>query len=100
MHIDNMSIRAHRILALEYSPQPTFNCSHESELFDFLLEDERTQDGRNADGVGMVEFQRNRLQEAIDRSDLKLDEGTRAELQADITWAIRKGQDYVMYDCF
>jgi len=95
-----MSIRAHRVNTLEYASSPTFNCSHETELFDFLLDDERTQDGRNMDGSGIVEVKLETLQEALNSRELQLDEDTRSDLQADMASAREKGRDYILYDCF
>jgi len=100
MHIENMSIRAHKIISLEYAQFPSFNCNCETDLLDFLMEGEYTHDGRNDDGSGMVEIAVERLQESIENSMLKLDKGTRDDIEADIVWAKQKGRDFITYDCF
>ena len=100
MHIENMSIRAHRIVTLEYAQHPSFNCDYETGLLDFLMEGEGAHDGRNDDGSGIMEVAVERLQEAIENRELKLDEGTRDEIEADVVWATQNLRDFITYDCF
>ena len=97
MHIKNMSISAHRVIVLEYAEYPSFKCGSETDL---LIEDKDTHDGRNENGTGIVEVAVERLQEAMESSELKLDKETRDNIQADIAWAKQKGLDHVMYDLF
>lgn len=99
-HLKNMSIRAHRVIKIEYAPEPTFNCWHDTELLDFLLENDKVHDGRNMDGVGMIEFSVDELQAAVDDKDLKFDDEVRKQLQADITASKEAGDTYIQYDCF
>lgn len=100
MHIENMSVSAYRVNTLEYASQPTFNCSYEAELFDYLLNDVRVFDGRNNDGVGIIEVSLELLSEALDHDGLQISGNTRASIEADMAWAREKGRDYIQYDCF
>lgn len=95
-----MSIRAHKIITLEYAPYATFNCTYQNGLLDFLMEHECTHDGRSDNGSGMVEVAVERLEEALESSELKLEKGTRDDIQADITWAKEQNRDFIMYDFF
>ena len=95
-----MSVNAHRVNSLEYASSSSFNCSYDTDLFDFLLNDSRTHDGRNNDGVGIIEVKLELLQEALDDDGLRIDDGTRADVKADMAWAREKGRDYIQYDCF
>jgi len=85
---------------LEYAGHPTFSCSHEPELFDFLVSERQTHDGRNYDGVGVVEVKLGGLKAALGHRQINLGEGTREAIEEDIKWANARGQDYIIYDCF
>jgi hypothetical protein len=95
-----MSIRAHRIIKIEYAPGPTFNCWHDTELLDFLLENDEVHDGRNLDGAGIIEFNVDELQAAVDDKNLKLNDEVRRQLQADIVASKVADDEYIQYDCF
>lgn len=95
-----MSVRAHRVNEVEYASSSSFNCSYDTGLFDFLLNDIRTFDGRNGDGLGIIEVKLELLREALDHDGLQIDDCTRADVEADMAWAREKGRDYVQYDCF
>jgi hypothetical protein len=99
MHIENMSIRAHRILTMEYAPEPTFNCSDETELMDFLLDHPDTSDRRDPHS-GVIEVGVDGLQAALDSTALKLEAGVRERLQGDLASSKFGGDEYIMYDCF
>ena len=95
-----MSVRAYKVIALQYAENPTFNCWHDEKLMDFLTSEE-LYDGRNVDGVGTIEVSVELLQKALaNGNELKWDEYIREALKADMTWAKKKGQDYIRYECF
>jgi hypothetical protein len=100
MHIENISIRAHKVSKMEYAPYSTFNCWHDNKLFDFLMNSDRTHDGLNMDGLGMIEVSVGRIQEALASQDLNLDNDVRESLESDIAWAKGREKDYISYDCF
>ena len=100
MHIENMSITAHKVSKVEYAPYSTFNCWHDNKLFDFLMNADHTHDGLNMNGVGMIEVSVSRLQQALASPDLDLDNDVREALEADIAWAKGREKDCVCYDCF
>jgi hypothetical protein len=96
MHIENMSIRAHRIISIKYAPDTTFNCWHDNALFEFLLENNTTND----DGIGVIDVSVERLKEALTSPDLSLGDDVREGLETDIAWAKTQDRDYINYDCF
>lgn len=98
-----MSVRAHRIVKIEYAEGASFNLWHDDQLVGFL---DRTESGGlwsqlNDDGGGVVNLSTETLQKAIDKAgELELDKETVAALQADIAAAKDQGNEYVEYDCF
>lgn len=98
-----MSVRAHRILKVEYAPETSFNLSADEKLVEFL------ENGNNLgfycqmndNGGGVVSVSIEALQAAIDKADdLGLDEFTVKVLGEDIAAAVNMETDSVEYDCF
>lgn len=95
-----MSVRAYKVIDLQYAPNPSFNCWHDEKLMNFLAREE-LYDGRNMDGVGTIEFSVEVLQKALDKGkELELDEYVCEAIRTDIAWAKMKGRDYIRYECF
>jgi len=98
-----VSVRAHRILSVEYAPETSFNLWHDEKLVEFL---ERNNDlgfyrQMNDDGSGVVTVSIEALQKAIDEAEeLELDEATVRVLGEDIAAAKLANNEYVDYDCF
>ena len=98
-----MSVRAHRILSVEYAPETSFNLYGDEKLVDFLQKenDQGFYDQMNSDGGGVVTVSIEALQKAIDQAEeLELDEVTVRVLGEDIAAAKLADNDYVDYDCF
>ena len=94
-----MSVRAHRILKVEYADRPSFNLWHDEKLVKFL--DDHMDGGfysqLTTDGGGVVCIEPSVIQEAINSAkELELDEDTVAQLRADVEAA----EGSIDYDCF
>jgi hypothetical protein len=59
-----MSVRAYRINTIDYEDVPTWNTWHE-DLIGWLMEHEDFWDGRNDDGVGIIEVSTDALKKAL-----------------------------------
>jgi len=95
-----MSVRAYKVVALQYAQSPSFNCWHDEKLMDFL-EGEEIYDGRNSEGGGTMEMSVEVMQKALDKGkELELDEYACEAIRTDIAWAKKKGRDYIRYECF
>lgn len=98
-----MSIRAHRIEKIIYAEKTLFNSGH-GNLSDFLLNHDETNDQRNNDGGGLVEFPFRVLKEALeDRVSLKFNDEEIESLIDEIYDLEKKGKgdyDYIQYDLF
>ncbi|GAH68348.1 unnamed protein product [marine sediment metagenome] len=96
-----MSVRAHRILKVEYAPNTSFNLYYDQKLIEFF---DRNNDGgfysqMNDGGGGVVSIEVSAIKEAIEKAaELQLDEDTVKQLKADIEAA--GDNDFVDYDCF
>jgi len=98
-----VSVRAHRILSVEYAPETSFNLYHDEKLIDFLQHENDLgfYDQMNGDGGGKITVNIEALQKAIDQAkELELDEVTVRVLGEDIAAAKVHNEDYVDYDCF
>lgn len=96
-----MSVRAHRILKVEYADNPSFNLYHDEKLVQFL--DRQNHSGfysqLSDDGGGVVSVEVSVLRQAIEKaSELELDKDDVKTLQADIE-ASGEGET-IDYDCF
>lgn len=98
-----MSVRAHRIIKVEYSPETTFNLSYDQKLVEFL---DGENDGGfwshlNDDACGQVGISVEALNKALKRAEsLELDEYTVKAIKDDIAFAESQDDGYVTYDCF
>jgi hypothetical protein len=100
MHIENMSITAHRITKIEYAPDPTFDCWYDGGILEFLLDGDESHAEFTMDAVGVFEVNIKRLKEALASPDLTLGDEVRKALEADIAWAKSREKNYISYDCF
>lgn len=96
-----MSVRAHRILKVEYAPNPSFNLWHDEKLINFL--DTQNDSGffsqMNGNGGGVVNIEASVIKKALEKAgELELDEDTVEQLKADIEAAGEDGS--IDYDCF
>ncbi len=96
-----MSVRAHRILKVEYAPSSSFNLWHDKKLVEFL--DNHNDSGfysqMNENGSGVVSIEVSVIKEALEKAvELELDEDTVEQLKADIE-AIGD-EPTIDYDCF
>lgn len=90
-----MSVRAYRVNEIKREENPTFNMWHDSNLRDFLEVNDCLE---NYNDGGMVEVSVELLKEAI--KEVKLDKEIIRAIQKDIKWAEKKGEDYILYDCY
>ena len=95
-----MSVRAHRILKVEYAKNPSFNLWHDEKLINFIdtHNDLGFYEQMNANGGGVVCVETSVIKDAIEKAvELELDEDTVEQLKADIE-ASENGS--IDYDCF
>ena len=96
-----MSVRAHRILKVEYAKIPSFNLWHDEKLINFL--DTHNGSGfysqMNDGGGGVVNIEVSVIKEALEKAvELELDEDIVSQLKADIEAAGEEPD--IDYDCF
>ena len=98
-----MSVRAHRILKVEYAPETSFSLYGDQKLVGFLESENELGFYRqlNDNGGGVVTVDIETLQQAIDQTEeLELDEDTVKVLREDIAAAQADNNTSVDYDCF
>ena len=98
-----MSVRAHRILKVEYAPEVSFNLYGDQKLVEFLEHENDLGFYRqmNDNGGGVVTVSIETLQRAIDQAkELELDDDTVKVLREDIAAAQADNNESVDYDCF
>ena len=98
-----MSVRAHRILKVEYAPETSFSLYGDQKLVEFLESENDLGFHRqmNDNGGGVVTVSIDALQRAIDQAEeLELDEDTVIVLREDIAAAQADNNESVDYDCF
>lgn len=102
-----MSVRAYRIIKKEIADNSSFNLWHDDELIDFLKEqfNPLTGDGYSErlseDGGGTVEVSVYALKKALKHFKGFEKGNYRIEaIKADIADAKKKGESYVLYECF
>ena len=98
-----MGIRAHRIVEVKYAEQTLFKLGA-SNLGDFLLHHGDTNDNRNSDGGGQIEFPFRVLKEALKKAEkLKLDEYDIEVLKSEIAACKKAGKasdEFISFDLF
>jgi hypothetical protein len=98
-----MGVRAHRIKEIVYAEQALFKMGA-SKLGDFLENHGDTNDNRNQDGGGIMEFPFRVLKEAFEQKDkIGLEEYDIQCLKMEIADLEKEGKednDYVCYDLF
>lgn len=98
-----MSVKAHRILKVEYAPQVSFNLYGDQKLVEFLENENDLGFYRqmNDNGGGVVTVGIKTIQKAIDEAEeLELDEDTVKVLGEDIAAAKAENNETIDYDCF
>lgn len=97
-----MSVRAHRVIKVEYAPETSFNLSHDEKLVSLLDGWDGIWCNLNDDGCGQVSISVDSLRAALGRAtELELDPETIEAITDDIAFAVKvEGEDYVTYDFF
>ena len=90
-----MSIRAHRVVRIQYAEYDSFNLSHDERFLKALLDHPGTNDLR-AEGGGIIEVPIEALKAAMPL----LSEEDRLYIQRDIEWAHGTHNNMISYDCF
>jgi len=92
-----MTIKAHRIVKVEYAPYPSFNLYHDQKLAECLDIHPQLTDS----GGGVVTVDCDDLRAAISKAaELELDEDTVKALTADLKAAEDNGDTSIDYDCY
>ena len=89
-----MSVRAYKIIKIEYSKDPSFNLWTQSEIVEYLDLD------ISDSGGGMVEIEIADIKMMLKDKDFEIDECTRKQLEKDIKIAEKEGEDYINYMCY
>jgi hypothetical protein len=96
-----MSVRAHRVVKVEYAPEASFNLYWDGKLVEFIEGHDGVWDRLNSDGCGQACIAVETLEEAISKNgELNLDEDTVKVLKEDIEAAKAEGEEYITYDFF
>lgn len=96
-----MSIRAYRVIKKEIAKSPSFNLWHDDKLIDFFKDNsENYSEQLNESGGGEIEIEVSALEKALkefewDEEDYRID-----SIKADIAFAKKHKDDYVLYECF
>lgn len=96
-----MSVRAHRILKVEYAPNTSFNLWHNEKLVEFLEKNNPHgfNDKLDMDGNGVVSIDVSVIKQAIEKAEeLELEEDVVEQLKADIEAV--GDEPTIDYDCF
>lgn len=93
-----MSVRAHRVIKIEWAKPESFNLWHDDDLVDFLDKELGLYEILNEDNTGLVEIPTDILEKAI--KEVSMADNTKSSLQEDIEAAKKAGDSYVTYYCF
>lgn len=94
-----MSVTAYRVNYIDREKHHSFSPYGNSEILDWLIANGDVWDGRNNEGVGMVEIQVSSLKGLL-ISGIELSEYERDMIEGDIEWAWKTKDEYIMYDCY
>jgi hypothetical protein len=94
-----MSVRAHRIIKIEYADYPSFNLWHDEPIMDFLSAQDGFQDFRNEDGNGTIEFPAQALVDLL-ASDIALEVYHKEAFEKDIQSVNGNMEEYIEYSCY
>jgi len=94
-----MSVRAYRVIKIEYAQPNSFNLWHDDKLVDFLDREYGFFEGVN-EGGGLTEVPVEGLKEALAKPEFELDEYIVEALKRDIEAAEQEGEQYVQYYCY
>ena len=93
-----MSVRAYRINKIDTKENNTFNLWHDNKLKDFF-DTEYGLFESMTEGCGITELPVKALKRAL--KEVKgLEKYIKEEIEDDIKWAEKKGEDYIQYYCF
>ena len=92
-----MSVRAYRVIKIEYARPNTFNLYHDGKLVNFFDSEYGFFETLN-EGTGLTELPIEALERAL--AEVPMDEELREALKKDIEVCREEGEDYVRYYCF
>lgn len=94
-----MSIRAYRVIKKEVASQNTFNIWHDDEIIDFLNKKEDKEVTANlGENGGEFEVSVDTLEELLESGIVKEEYQIKA-IKADIAFAKKHKDAYILYDC-
>lgn len=90
-----MSVRAYRINKIDHSDVPTFNLWHDENIIKWL----ESNCGFVNEEKDIIELAVSSL-EALLKSDVEIEDITRKDIEIDIDWAKKEGEEYIQYLCY
>lgn len=95
-----MSVRAYRVNKVVREETPTFNLWHDTKFLDFIERESVSDFGLN-ENSRQIEVPVETLKTALKQAEaLKLDEDHIEQIKADIKYAEKVGDNWLLYDCF
>lgn len=90
-----MSVRAYRINKIEHEESPTFNLWNDRNIIEWLED--------NSDFVNeerdIIELEVSTLTSLL-KSGIEINDITQKDIQIDIDWAKKNGEEYIQYLCY
>lgn len=93
-----MSVRAHRVIRIEYATYASFNLWHDRDLVEFLEGEWYFYEKLDSGGGGMVEIPVEVLEKALEEASLSDD--VKKAVQLDVDYCKNAGEEFVLYSCF
>jgi len=92
-----MSIRAYRVIKIEYAKPNSFNLYQDGKLVNFFDQEYGFFESMT-EGTGLTELPVEALEEALEK--VEMDDEVRKALQKDLEACREAGEEYVHYYCF
>ncbi|MFP3880598.1 MAG: hypothetical protein ACLFVA_06560 [Dehalococcoidia bacterium] len=93
-----MSVRAYRVIKIEYARPDSFNLSHDEKLMEFLDKEYGFYRYLDDDCNGLTVFPLEALDRAI--AEVEMEDDVKEALTKDIETCRKEGEEYVQYYCF
>lgn len=92
-----MSVRAYRVIKIEYAKPNSFNLWHDCKLVNFFDREYGFFEGMT-EGTGLTQLPIEALEHAL--KEVEMDDEVREVLKKDLQACREEGEEYVQYYCF